>query len=257
MGWVRNWTKDFTDSWASGWMPGGDIVPKFGLSAWYDFSNSAYLTLASTAITQALDRSGNGNNTDVQGTAAARPTWNGTLNGLTIASFDGGDFLKAPFSNPISGTDQPFTFFTVAKIAIAGASYVFHLSNSGTTTPITGLQYRSNAGLGYSVVKRDDAALLVAPVGGTYTAGVADILTAVSPGTTATLYKNNAAVFSAQNLDTGATTINQITIGELSNGTLLFNGSIAEILIYNRVLSTAEITQVNRYLSNKYAITIS
>jgi len=31
------------------------------------------------------------------------------------------------------------------------------------------------------------------------------------------------------------------------------NGDIAEVLIYNRALSDAEITQVNNYLSAKYA----
>ncbi len=45
-----------------------------------------------------------------------------------------------------------------------------------------------------------------------------------------------------------------IAIGETGGGSFSLAGDVAEILVYNRVLSDSEIVQVNSYLIAKYAI---
>lgn len=65
-----------------------------GLSAWWDFSDSAQITLNSGNISQILDKSGSGR-TASQGTAANQPALTANaLNGRSMATFDGSnDFL--------------------------------------------------------------------------------------------------------------------------------------------------------------------
>ena len=58
------------------------------LRAWYDLSDTATVTVVSSAVSAVADKSGNGF-TLTQGTAANRPAYTGTLNGLNVATFDG------------------------------------------------------------------------------------------------------------------------------------------------------------------------
>jgi len=47
-----------------------------------------------------------------------------------------------------------------------------------------------------------------------------------------------------------------LTIFNRSNATLGTDWSIAEIMIYDRVLNSTELTNLNNYISNKYGITL-
>jgi hypothetical protein len=52
-------------------------------------------------------------------------------------------------------------------------------------------------------------------------------------------------------------TATTIRVGALTNTGNWFNGDIAELLAWNRALSTAELLSVERYAGNKYGITVS
>jgi len=54
----------------------------------------------------------------------------------------------------------------------------------------------------------------------------------------------------------GTDALNAIRIG-LDGDDNFFNGDMAEMIVYNRKLSLCEITQVNRYLNQKYGVTYS
>lgn len=255
MGWVRNHTKDWTDTWSTGFMPRGDIVPSFGLLAWYDFSNSAYLTLSATAITQALDRSGNGNHTAVQGTATARPTYaTGSLNGLPVATFDGGDTLVLPSAlYAIPGAAN--TVFAVAKRNTeSGATAVIIQYSDTPDVSRNSLSFNSTAG---EVLFRNDAGAGSAITNAGNTNTNYQILMGSFNGTTglAVSVNNNTATTST----TGAvdSTIDRAYIGSRTGSSLFLTGAIGEIIVYNRLLSASESAQVYRYLSNKWGITIS
>jgi len=47
-----------------------------------------------------------------------------------------------------------------------------------------------------------------------------------------------------------------ITLGSTHNNASYWNGKLAEIAVYNRVISASEISQLNAYLGTRYAITI-
>jgi len=223
------------------------------LQAWYDFSDSNYLTLVSTAITQALDRSGNGSHTAVQGTATARPTFTtGSQNGLPVAVFDGGDTLALP-SALYAITNGNSTIFTVAKRTTETASQECVLVFS--QTGVTRTNQLTFSGTSGSVLYRNNTvANDVTATGNTNTNY--SILYGRHSGTTQAISVNNGTEVTNTNA-TNASTTDMATIGASQGTALYLTGGIAEILVYNRALTAAEIVQVNRYLSNKWGITIS
>jgi hypothetical protein len=82
------------------------------LAAWYDFDDTATLTLVSTAIS-AITSKGSVSRTLTQATSTARPTTQPTgLNGRRTASYDGSDSLNA---GSISVPGQNYTIFVVAS----------------------------------------------------------------------------------------------------------------------------------------------
>ena len=233
-----------------------------GLTAWYETSNTANLSLVGSAITKFLDISGNNNNTDDQGTAAARPTHTASqINGLSCAVFDGGDYLVSTSVIPAlrSGIDKAVTAFCVSSQTTIGSDgYQYIWGKSDTTTPLMGLRY--DASSIYRVLKRDDSTTLKQPSGGNPVSGVANISSMVTNGTAVDLYINNTLRITAGDIDLGTTTINNFTIGASFRNaiaSLWLTGKIGEILIYNRALTSTEVTLVNRYLGNKWGITVA
>lgn len=88
------------------------------LRAWYDLSDTATVTVVSSAVSAVADKSGNGF-TLTQGTAANRPAYTGTLNGLNVATFDGSnDQLNAAVA--LAGTTH--SLFIVFKPTIEAAT---------------------------------------------------------------------------------------------------------------------------------------
>lgn len=216
------------------------------LQAWYDFSNSAYLTLVSTAITQALDRSGNGNHTDVQATTTKRPTWAAAqLNGLSTATFDGGDTLALP-SALYTLANGNNTVFTVSQTGSGTNARIITLSEAGSSrlyvgnASATAVEYQSSTSVG---------------VGPNVTANpnIYNLFTGFRSGTTQSIsVDGGTAATNTGGLDESG--VDAAFIGSRADTGLYLTGGIAEILIYNRALSVAEINQVELYLANKWGI---
>jgi len=220
-----------------------------GLQTWYDASNAAYLTLSATAITQMLDRSGNGNHTAVQGTGTARPTWTANQqNGLPAAVFDGGDTLVLPAGLLTIPTGNN-TIFTVSKRTTADAFIrrIITIGASGSTRTEVGYTATANT---VDYQSRNASGSMVAATGFTETNSI--ITSAYRSGTTQSISVNGgAATTNANGAD--ATGITEGAIGANSLGNSLFLiGAVSEILIYNRALTTAEIAQVESYLNSKW-----
>lgn len=223
-----------------------------GLVAWYDFSNSTYLTLAGSAITQALDRSGSSNDTAVQGTAAARPTVStNQQNGLQTATFDGGDFLNPP-SALYSLANGDNTAFVVAKrnTEDGAAKQIFSFGTSPAGANRYNLAYNTTSG---SIAFRcNTAAGALSNNGNTNTNY--QLITAFRSGVTQSLQVNNGTPATnsgaTSNSDVGAASIGAISIAN----SFFLTGGIGEMLFYNRALSATEIVQNNRYLLNKWGL---
>lgn len=66
---------------------------------------------------------------------------------------------------------------------------------------------------------------------------------ATHDGTTRTLYVNNTLVYSGTNIVTGQSAASILPLGGYSNGNYAFVGAIPIFKLYNRVLTTKELTQ--------------
>ena len=67
---------------------------------------------------------------------------------------------------------------------------------------------------------------------------------------TSALYENGSLIGTSNGFT--AVTQSSLNIGRRFDNTMYLNGTISEVLIYNRVLSTAERQQVEGYLANKW-----
>lgn len=215
-------------------------------------------TLTSTYIAAAMaldrvsqwnDKSGKGNNV-TQGTAASQPVYNpAQLNGKAVLSFDGNNTLVIP-SALWTLTSGPSTTFIVTKRNTEG----------GTTRGVLALRI---SGTAYFLVAHDgtagridfrNAASTIINVDGNTNTNF-NIVTARRSGATQGLSINNGAETTNASA-TDSSSIDAGVVGSGSSGTACI-GQIAEIIIYNRSLSASEIVQVNKYLSQKWGITIS
>ena len=227
-----------------------------GLAAWYDTTQSAYMTLVGTAITQILDRSGNGNHTQVQSTGTARPTLTSNqINGLSCAVFDGGDTLQLP-SSLLSIPNSGNTIFAVANCTDNSQQRRIIAGTDGGTSRYK-LSFGTKAGSG-STTTSTFGNFTTGTVGADFTTGANtnyQVFTGTFSGTTETLSVNGQTEVSDSNA--GAFTATDMYIGSQVGSLSMHVGGIAEILIYNRVLTPSEILKVNLYLANKYGIWIS
>lgn len=234
------------------------LVEPSSCVAWFDMSDtsSANMTSSSGLVSKVLNKSGTGNNIQ-QATSSAQPKNNTrTLNGLPVLEFahDGttNDFMVFDLNNPV---DVPFTLFAVSQV-----------DSTGNQT-IIGRQTSSISGQ-WTLVKNGGF-----PIFQTYAFGASG----PSSGTTK-VYNSNPNIHCVKlaeglaleyslNNDTPniapvvltgydnsvATSLN---LGASPGGTNSLDGAIAEVIIYNKVLSASQITQINQYLSRKWGITI-
>jgi hypothetical protein len=221
-----------------------------GLQAWYDTTSDDYLTLDGSAITQFLDRSGNGNDSNVQGTASARPTRTASqINGLQAAVFDGGDVLELPSAlYSISNDDN--TIFLVSQQATDSGNQerVYSMTEGGSGRHY--FQYGTAAGTVRWASNTTGAQTI--DTGNTNTDF--NIIRGFRDGTTQGLSINGATA-TTDSQGANEPDIDGAVIG--AQTTALANpfiGSIAEILIYDRALTSTEIDNIENYLSAKYNI---
>jgi len=237
-------------------------IPTTGLSLW--LKADAGVTLSGSNVTAWADQSGNGNN------ATAR-TGNSTfvssvINGKPILRFDGtanlitNDFFAHNYDTPI----------TIIAVSTASAStvfsgnptarYIYGVTNNGGYD--AGLTYGGygtetpnfSVGFGISYVSGQD---IESSAMGENQVGLSS---SINSGTLISAFLNGDAVGTADPADqsggnnsTGAFSIgSEVTLNEADN--FFCTCDIAEIIIYNRAITTPERQQVEAYLNAKYAI---
>jgi len=214
-----------------------------------DASDTSTITATTQNVTLWADKSGNGY--DATTDFGTPRTGDSTENGLNIIDFTTDRLFLPSALYTIPNGDN--TLFVVSKRAsedgsldstigaasgvtneyfqtysnVAGSQLFTNKSGGGGSVTFAGA---TNTDLNIAAMRRDGT-----------TQGIS-----VDGGTEVT---NTSATSSA--------TIDDFFIGTAGSGAFPLNGSIAEIIIYDRNLSTGEITTINQYLANKWGVTLA
>lgn len=237
-----------------------------GLKLWLDAADTSTISLSGSAVTQWNDKSGNAYNF-AQGTSANRPSsGTRTQNGLNVIDFDGtNDFLvttaaKSAF-NFLNNTTA--TLFLVMKNdTTTGVQFI--ICNNGGSNGQIGLVYYTSS-TNYILREGNGSGTWTYDITEASNTTNAKYLTFKSDPANATaanrikLAINNGA-FNGTNTQTQAASSSDSTrnlaIGDADapDSGAPMDGFFAEIIIYNSILSTDDITNVQTYLSGKWAI---
>jgi len=216
------------------WLAADDVVPSTG-----------------TVVSRWPDRSANANHV-VQSTAAMQPTY--TTGAAPyfhpVVYFDGGDQLTG-LNTALTGAD--FTFFVVYNRPVAGGHPFLEV---GQVTLTNAKSLGVNGSLGVDVCSRN-VACAPGPAGVTYTNNTWHAVTVTYSGSgnqKQTQWRDGASVGSGTAQALAFDTVGFASVGNAPNGGAGFVGYIAEIIYYNRILSSSEIDYVNCYMTLKFAI---
>lgn len=203
----------------------------------------------------------------VQSAGSAQPLFikrDPIVNNHPVVDCDGSDYLELPFDAKLNTAEM--TVFVVGYVdSDDGNIHGLIESRSGSPATRSGfnLYARMDSGNEYQFWMGSDTGwTIVSSATNSAEGQVADILTGKiyggdGVGATATieLYENGQGPYSA----TGAfyaSTSGGYRVGNVPS-TFYLNGKIAEVVQYDRKLTTAEQYEVEAYLSRKYAIPIS
>ena len=215
---------------------------------WLDAADANTITLNGSTVSQWNDKSGSGRNA-TQNAAANQPVYStNSINSLSAVTFDGiNDFLNLP-DNTIPSGDSSYSMFVVVKWnstvpqfvigtgLSAGAATDNYLAAIVTTPAIFGSWWQ-NYGLQISSI-----ALGVEMYGAIYD----NTISTISGN------KNGGSITSGViAVDRNSATTNNI-IGAFSNGATPLNGALAETIITNNAITTADRQRLEGYLAWKW-----
>jgi hypothetical protein len=212
---------------------GGSAIPQSGLSLW--LKADAGLMLDGSDVISWADQSGNGNNFIANASSAIKV--NNIIGSNPSVLFDGANLI---------GSDivTAKTIYAVIKtLAISAEQYAAILEATGGSlySAIDGTQWGSYFGKG-------------SPSGQTIPTETAAIIATLSDdGANYELRRDGQQIVSSTEGD-GFTSRSSAYLGSDSSAGQPANVYISEIIVYDRVLVSAEIQQVEAYLNTKYAI---
>jgi len=198
-----------------------------------------------------------------QGTVSSQPKlYSNVMGGHKVMRFSGGSqcLTIAATNSPISAAGS-YTLMVVFKTSTVGNTSPNFYLNTGllaTEQPgavadwalcINGTQLGAGLGAGANGCGAD-----LSLYGGNVTDGAPHIAMLVRSGDAITLYVDGVIVVSQSSLCPGARGDYPVQIGAMAPGLYFFNGDIAEIQMYDRALSSWEITRANESLAFTYGV---
>jgi hypothetical protein len=223
-----------------------DSIP--GLQLWLDASQVVGVD-SGAAVSSWPDNSSAGHDA-TQSSSTNQPTYQPTaLNGQPALRFDGVDDYLAVNGAMVSG-NQGRTVIWVGRPTVVGNRGVIDLGNGATTggafmvTPEYGVRVSGGNRLWSTAASTTTPSIGVMSFSGTSTSDVSMWLngTALSVAST--------AVATVQT--SGAGTVGAWTLSPAGSNN--FAGDLAEILVYDRALSTAERLELEQHLTAKYGL---
>ncbi|KAF0141516.1 MAG: hypothetical protein FD122_1508 [Stygiobacter sp.] len=204
------------------------------------------VTSSSSAVSSWGDVSGL-NNDASQSTSANQPTLvSNSMNGNPVIRFNGTNSkLTLPTSATLGIQSNPYEMFVVGKSS--SSSIQFLVSGNATEQ----FEYHLS-GVGVRFIPITSAYLDLGS-SGAFTDGNAHVFSARA--------SSSGGAIRVDGIDGGTSSANILSsnsgalqIGVRSDGTYLFNGDIAEVILYNTNLSTSDRSTVEHYLATRYGI---
>lgn len=212
---------------------------------WLDASDKSTIELTSdNKVCKWLDKSGKENHL-LQNKAGHQPFLiEEAINGKAVMNFDGNSFLQ---NLNVPELSQPYTIFILLR--------------TGDQTSETQRIFDGGSSKGQALVQiTGDTKLMMFAghnliVDHTLSEGEAALLTLVYDSSHSKSYVNG--VLDSEG-DVGLKGINAITLGSFFHGKQgFFTGSIAEIIVFSSELDEAARVETERYLSNKWGVSMN
>jgi uncharacterized protein YjdB len=230
-----------------------DASPVAGMSAWYDFSDTGTITDVAGEVSSVTDKSGNGYT--LTKSAIGPLTGSASLNTLNVLSFLGNNYLTA--TGPLAAGTGNYTAFIVWGSAIGAPSPSDYIFFSGTTAP--------DGGIGASIYNATGTDYVLHTLGDTGTGNTATISDDTQPMLLQTSYDGaemairitNQSYFdvtATKSYSSKNTANNVLVLGANDSGASNITGVIAEVLLYNSTLTSAQIAQNRAYLLGKWGL---
>lgn len=250
------WTPATARSWdGAAWTPSTAVftpasVP--GLTVWFDASDDSTFTYSSgVVVSQWRDKSGNAFHVS-QATDAQRPTRSTTINGRAAVAFNGSQFLiREPATGMPSGAAARTTI-TVARVTSTPGPYnhIVMWGLNGTNGSLHGWGVAPGATSSLRIhlwsATLDHPTATVPP-------SSPHVIIARYDGANASIAANAGIAFeAARGLNTAT---DQLVVGARTvpgTGAEAWNGAIAEVLVYNRALTSAEQSDLYDHLRTKW-----
>lgn len=219
-----------------------------GLSLWLDAADASTITIG-TGVSVWADKSGNARNA-TQGTGGKQPAYSSTISGKNVVTFLGtDDTMQIPANAAFNATSQ--SIFIVARQNTAGNQSLFYKADGNA---VNGIQMKYRAGTTFWLYQQNDNSsetIVSNSVTNSNTNIFAVVLepsaqagwingTAANTSTASRTYDNNSGPWLGSRRDVGE----------------YFIGDIAEVLHWNRALTTTERQSVQNYLGKKWGITV-
>jgi hypothetical protein len=228
----------------------GDPLDLPGLTLWLDAADASTLITNGNSVTEWRDKSTTRSHVS-QGDSARQPVVTSTgLNGHNLVTLDGvDDFLVGPAV--LASGDDSFTVFAVWRPHRVAVQVVFEQAGAGAGRRAAMLQVNGRYGFNG---QNNDAHGLAPITANDWHLSMMEI--SEQTLNNVRVFNNGEGFTGTINIDTQNTGVDGIRIGsKLVNNAELLDGDVAEIIVYDRVLSPAEHDALALYLESKYALT--
>lgn len=222
-----------------------------GLIGWYCAENASDVTLDTGRVSVLKDKSGNGNDLS-QGDGTRQPARSATQNGRLVMSFDGSnDFL----SRAGVAVSQQWTAYAVVKKTISSGVQLI-LSQQATTGTLQSQYLRANSlapeCLGFAATNS-----AVSDAGPSMTQDQWHVLTGVQTATKLECFRDNSTN-GATNCVQQAASAQVLQISGYGNiAANIWQGDIAEVLLWSVAHTASQRTAVNRWLASRWGVTLA
>lgn len=240
-----------------------------GLELWLDASDASTITEAAGSVSQWDDKSESGYNFTQPTAARQCTTGTRTMNGLNVLDFDGDDYLQNT-ANAVDLFTGDATWFVVGTSDAGDDDTMLYVCNSPTEAGsgdynglgggnILEVELRMDSSNDTDFLYQDGTSA-TGTAQSTNTDNASLLIGSYAAGGNLTSANNTSDTASVSGVPASGTyTPTRFRLG--ANGTLAFgqarwlNGAIAGVLMYSRVLTTAEINQTGDYLATKWGLT--